>query len=278
MIRSSLLAGFRVVGLLALVAYIFVVQRPAMALGLDLADVFPHWWLGWICRVMGIEVTVRGELATGGPVVYVANHQSYLDISVIGSVINAIFISRADVRDWPVFGYVSTFQRTIFIEREPRHAKAQRDELVARLQAGDSLILFPEGTSSDGIHMLPFKTSLFSIAEIEVDGKPVSVQPLSVAYTHLDGMPLGRSLRPYYAWYGSMEFIPHLMMQLGIGRLGIEIVLHPPVDMSQFASRKEMSEYCERVIKHGFSEALAGRFPDPAPGDTRNDAAVSAHT
>ena len=171
---------------------------------------------------------------------------------------------------------MSTFQRTIFIERERRHAKIQKDELTARLEAGDSLILFPEGTSSDGIHMLPFKSSLFSVAEAEIDGKPVTVQPLSVAYTHLDGMPLGRSLRPYYAWFGDMDFMPHLMMQLGIGRLGVEIVLHSPVDISQFASRKEMSRYCERVIKHGFSEALAGRFPDPASGDTSGNDAVSA--
>lgn len=202
---------------------------------------------------------LSGRPLIKGPALFVANHVSYIDIAALGSFLDASFVSRADIRDWPVFGFLATLQRTIFIERNPRYVREQMKELSARLAAGDRLVLFPEGTSSDGNTILPFKSSLFAAAEIEVEGHPVQVQPISIAYTRLDGMPLGRLLRPIYAWYGDMEFAPHFWHMLGFGRFCVEITLHDPVTLDQFRSRKELTQYCERVVTAGFSRALSGR-------------------
>ncbi len=263
-LRSNGLAALRGAGLLLAVIAVIAIQRPAMALRLRVAGVVPHRWHRWCCRLIGIDVAVRGRPFEGGPALYVANHVSYLDVSALGSVVNASFIARADVADWPVFGYLSRLQRTVFVERRARYARAQRAELQRRLAAGDSLILFPEGTSGCGTHMLAFKSTLFAVAALEVSGRPITVQPISIAYTRLDGMPLGRLMRPFYAWYGDMPFLAHFWCLLGIGRLGVDIVFHPPVDLRGFGSRKALAHHCETVVRRGFAQALAGRLPPPA--------------
>ncbi len=131
--------------------------------------------------------------------------------------------------------------------------------MSARLEAGDSLILFPEGTSSDGNRVLPFKSGLFSVAELEPGGRPLTVQPVSIAYTMLDGLPMGRYLRPFFAWYGDMELVSHLWQWAGLGRLTVVVRFHEPVTLAQFGSRKVLSEHCYAVVSRGMSEALAGR-------------------
>jgi 1-acyl-sn-glycerol-3-phosphate acyltransferase len=261
MMRSPILACLRAAQLLVAVPAIILVQRPAMALRLDLADRLPHWWLGICRRILGIDAVVHGRDIVEGPALFVTNHISYLDISVLGSVINASFVARADLRDWPVFGYLSTLQRTEFVDRRPRFAFQQMDAIRARLSAGDRLILFPEGTSSDGNNVLPFKSTLFGVAEAEFAAAKVPVQPISIAYTRLDGFPLGRLLRPLFAWYGDMTFAAHLWRHMGFGRLQVDIVVHEPVTSDQFGSRKALARHCEAVVTRGFSDLMAGRLP-----------------
>ena len=150
----------------------------------------------------------------------------------------------------------------MFVERHRRHAGAQRNEMATRIEAGDSLILFPEGTSNDGNRTLPFKSALFSAAEFERDGGPITVQPVSGAYTQLDGIPLGRLMRPFVAWYGDMELLSHLWVLIGLGRITVCVDFHEPVTIAEFASRKEMADYCQRVVANGVTSALYGR-PQP---------------
>ncbi len=149
--------------------------------------------------------------------------------------------SKAEVSRWPIFGWLAKLQRTIFVERADRAGAArQRDEIRRRLDAGDNLILFPEGTSGDGIHLLPFKSTLFAAAEDE----RVMVQPVSVVYRLLDGIPLGRFYRPFFAWYGDMTMAPHLWKMLGLGQLTVVMTFHEPVRLKDFGSRKLLSEHC----------------------------------
>ncbi len=257
--RSTALAVFRIFLLTGLTGYIIVIQGLTLLLRLPFARQLPVHWHGWCCRTIGMEVTVSGRPLVKGPGLFVSNHVSYIDIAALGSVVDASFVSRADVRNWPVFGFLATLQRTIFIERKPRYVRQQMRALSERLATGDRLILFPEGTSSDGNSILPFKSSLFAAAEIEVAGHPVQVQPISVAYTRIDGVPMGRLMRPIYAWYGDMEFAPHFWHMLGFGRFVVEITLHDPVTLDRFVSRKELTQYCERAVTAGFSRALSGR-------------------
>jgi 1-acyl-sn-glycerol-3-phosphate acyltransferase len=257
--RSMSLAAFRVFLLMWLTAFIVVAQGGALALRANMSRWLPKVWLGWCRRVIGMDVLVTGAALVDGPALFVSNHISYLDVIAIGSVIDGSFVSRADIRNWPVFGFLATLQRTIFIERNPRHVRQHREELTLRLSSGDRLILFPEGTSSDGTTILPFKSSLFSSAELEVNERSVLVQPISITYTRLDGLPLGRLMRPLYAWYGDMDFAPHFWQLLGLGRFKVEIIVHDAVTLEEFGSRKELARYCERMIIKGFSRSIAGR-------------------
>ena len=148
----------------------------------------------------------------------------------------------------------------MFIDRRPANAKSHAEEISERLNAGDSLVLFPEGTSGEGNRVLRFKSALFSVAQIEVDGHPVTVQPITIAYTRLDGMPMGRHMRPFFTWFGDMDIMSHMGQLFGIGWLGIDVVFHKPVNFDDFGSRKAMAQYCEDTIARGLSDALAGRL------------------
>src|SRR5207244_8349108 len=186
------------------------------------------------------------------------NHISYLDITVFGSLIAGSFIAKNEVREWPLFGWLARLQRSVFIDRRARSTAAQREAIAGRLAAGDALILFPEGTSGDGNRVLPFKGALFSVADSAAMG-PVTVQPVSIAYTRLDGMPIGRRFRPLFAWYGAMAMAPHLWRVLGLGTIEVVVEFHPPTTLAACGSRKMLARYCEDRVVGGLAGALTGR-------------------
>ena len=269
MSRSSSLAICR--GLLLIVVGFFIVitQTPGLVFKYKISQKLSLFWHRWCHRIIGMEIDVRGATLVSGPALFVSNHVSYLDVTAIGSVVDGAFVSRADVRNWPIFGFLASLQRTIFIKRCPRYARQQMLELLDRLGAGDRLILFPEGTSSDGNTILPFKSTLFAVAGTQVKARAIPVQPISIAYTRLDGIPLGRLLRPIYAWYGDMPFIPHFWRLLGYGRFQVEITIHDPIKFEDFGSRKVLAGYCEKEVTRGFSRSLAGRSSITAQTETR---------
>ncbi len=218
-----------------------------------------HWHHRVTCRVVGFRIDLRGAPRQEHPTLFVCNHMSYFDIPILGALVDGCFVAKAEVRSWPVIGIMAKLQRSVFIERVARRAVEHRNELVERLEGGDNLILFPEGTSSDGNGVLPFKSSLFAIAQSKVAGQPVVVQPVSIAYTKLDGMPLGRYLRPFFAWYGDMDLASHLWQALALGRCTVVVEFHPPVTIDDFGSRKALSEHCQRVATEGVAAAISDR-------------------
>lgn len=223
------------------------------------------YWRG-IAYILGLRVIVRGTLSARRPVLYVSNHVSYLDIVALGSALDAAFVAKTEVKGWPGIGLVAQLGRTVYVDRQRKSSKAQRDSMLERLtKARESLILFPEGTSKDGNLVAAFKSALLSAAAVtDQDGHPLAVQPVTIAYTRLDGMPLGRSWRPFYAWYGDMALAPHLWAMLGLGITTVEIELHPETSLDQFKSRKELAEHCHRLIANGLAAANAGRLPEAA--------------
>jgi 1-acyl-sn-glycerol-3-phosphate acyltransferase len=260
------------------IAVYFAVTLPAMPVQVFLlatkslrARHFPLRYHRLMCRMLGVRFVRRGTISTYRPTLFVSNHTSYLDIEIMGATIEGSFVSKAEVSRWPIFGWLAKLQRTIFVERADRAGAArQRDEIRRRLDEGDNLILFPEGTSGDGIHLLPFKSTLFAAAEDE----RVTVQPVSVVYRLLDGIPLGRFYRPFFAWYGDMTMARHLWKMLGLGQLTVVMTFHEPVRLKDFGSRKLLSEHCARIIAEGMSAALAGR--EAAPIDTPPAPALAA--
>ncbi|WP_395458841.1 lysophospholipid acyltransferase family protein [Azospirillum melinis] len=240
-------------------------QALAVARNWRLCRTLPAFYHGVCARLIGLDVVVRGQRADG-PVLFVSNHSSYLDIIVLGSQIPGSFVAKSEVGSWPFFGLLARLQRTVFVERKARASvDKQRDDIGSRLDGGDSLILFPEGTSSDGNRTLPFKTALFAVAARRIDGRPLTVQPISVAATRLDGIPMGFAFRPFYAWYGDMDLAPHLWQAFRLGGMTVEVEFHPPVTIDGFSSRKALAEHCHRVISDGVACAISGRPSVPVP-------------
>jgi 1-acyl-sn-glycerol-3-phosphate acyltransferase len=261
MIRHLLRLG-RVIAYVALTLPLIPVQAILLALHSRQARRLPVAFHRWCCFILGITIERHGQPATHRPTLFVVNHSSYLDITVLGASVDGGFVAKAEIASWPGFGLLAKLQRSIFVERADRTGAArQRDEIRRRLDDGDNLVLFPEGTSNDGIHLLPFKTTLFAAAEDE----RVTVQPVSVVYQRLDGIPLGRFYRPFFAWYGDMAMAPHLWKALGLGQLTVVMQFHEAVKLTDFGSRKALAEHCRRVIGEGMARALAGRLEEISP-------------
>ena len=235
------------------------VQAAALALGAPLAKRLPLTYHRMCARLLGFDIVVTGEAVTSRPALFVGNHTSYLDVMVLGTIIEGCFIAKSEVADWPLFGWLAKLQRTVFVERRSTRTAHQRDEIGARLAAGDRLILFPEGTSDDGTKTLPFKSALFAVAETPSDGTPLQVQPFSIAYTALAGLPLGREWRPLLAWYGDMKMPSHAWRILTFSGLRAEVRFHQVVTIGQYGSRKAMAAHCFEVVRDGVAEANSGR-------------------
>jgi lyso-ornithine lipid O-acyltransferase len=253
---------------------------PVQGLGLALkrpwSRSLPAFYHRWCCRILGFRVRTIGVPTRLRPALFASNHVSYTDITVLGSVIVGSFVAKAEVAGWPLFGWLAKLQRTVFVDRRVRSTAFQRDAMMSRLAAGDALILFPEGTSGDGNRILPFKTALFSAAEKTQDA-PIAVQPVSIAYTRLDGIPIGRLLRPYFAWCGTAELAPHLWGMVGLGTVEIVVEFHPPTFYADCGSRKALARYCHARIAGGVASALSGR-PQPVPEPPASAARTTAGT
>ena len=226
------------------------------------ATVGPKRFFAALCRLFGVRVHTQGEMIEGMPALYVANHMSWLDIMVLGSLIPGSFVARGDLEQWPFFGWASTLQRTIFIDRHNKNSSGdQLSQLSDRLEAGDNLILFPEGTSSEGTTLLPFKSSLFAVAERWTGDEPLMIQPISLAYTHLNNIPLTRHFRPYVAWIGDMELPSHVWALMRLGFVTASVTFHEPIASDSLPSRKVLSNQCSELILQGVQQKN-GHYPD----------------
>lgn len=241
------------------------VQAALLLVRAPLRKRFPQWYHKRCMRLLGLRAETHGTPSSTHPTLFVANHVSYLDIEILGALLPVSFVAKSEVADWPFFGLLAKLQRTVFIARETRRAAEQRDEMQARLEDGDDLVLFPEGTSGDGNRVLPFKSALFAVAEREVNGEPLTVQPVSIAYSKLDGLPMGRHMRPFFAWYGDMDLLPHMWEALSLGTVTVEVTFHEPVTLRDFGSRKALSQHCWRCVSQGVSDAISGRRESPDP-------------
>ncbi len=224
-----------------------------------LRESLPVFYHSICCRLWGITVEIKGNLAPDRPLLLVSNHTSYLDIPVLSTVAGLSFVAKSEVAGWPFFGLLAKLQRTVFVDRRRTSTAKQRDAIGERLTEGSRLVLFAEGTSNDGNRVLPFKSALLSVAERSDSDTPLTLQPMSIAYTHLNGIPIGHALRPYYAWYGDMGLGGHLWTFAGLGRTRIEVRLMPPVKANAFASRRELARHLHTVVQRGVAASLTGR-------------------
>ena len=195
-------------------------------------------------HVLGLQIKVEGSPTKTEKALFVANHISYLDIVAIGSIVPGRFIAKQELSTWPVFGILAKLTRTIFISRSSSSALKQLQLIKHLLFQSERLILFPEGTSSDGRKVLPFKPSLFE-APIKADA---IVQPLTIRYEKINGMPVDRRSKPFLAWYGDMDLLPHLWQSLSLGTITIKLVFHEPIKAVVFRNRKKLANHCQKII------------------------------
>ena len=243
LLRGAVL-GLVVFGGLALLLLLRLVERPLFGLKRPLTP----WITQAVCRVafviIGIRYRVTGR-ALGRMGAVVANHSSWLDIFALNACQRVYFVAKAEVAGWVGIGWLARATGTVFIRRDPREAVVQKAIFEARLRAGHHLLFFPEGTSTDGKRVLPFKSTLFSAFFGEDLGREMRVQPVSVIYR----APPGEDPR-FYGWFADMALAPHLLMVLAQARQGaIEVVFHESVQVNAFTSRKALAAHCEHAVR-----------------------------
>ena len=220
---------------------------------------FARLYWAVFARLVGLHVRRVGAAPAGGGsrrVVYVANHCSWLDITVLGGQLEACFVSKDEIARWPGISLIARLGRTVFVTRRRRATGRERDEMRARLRAGDDLLLFPEGTSSDGSRVLPFRSAFFSVAEGD---NPPLIQPVSVAYDRLAGLPTRRSTRTVFAWYGNMDLASHFWRLARWRGMRATVLLHPPLDPRDFPSRKALAQAAWDSVAWGAADMRQDR-------------------
>lgn len=238
------------------------IQILAVKHGWRLGRTLPVWWHKTALKAAGVKVTTLGSPAGHRPLLVTSNHISWLDISVIGSQMPLSFVAKSEVATWPLFGLFARLQRTVFVERARRHdaGRAAR-EIADRLADGDAMVLFPEGTSSNGTHVLPFRSALIGAARNALAGghEQVLVQPLAVVFARLGGLPTGRADRPLVAWYGDMELPRHLWDLFAAGPIDIYLLWGNPIPFDEKTDRKALARTLEDQIRDLVATGLANR-------------------
>lgn len=227
--------------------------------------------------LLRIRVSVRGEPVRDRAVLFVSNHVSWVDIVVIGSISPVAFVAKSEVRKWPLVGITAQIQRTVFVERTRRHQAANAvGEIAQRLASGTSVVLFAEGTSSDGNRVLPFRSALIGAVNAPVrDDEGILIQPMSICYTGQYGLPMGRQNRPLVAWYGDLDFLPHIRTLIARGVIDAVVTFGTPQRGSETADRKHLTHNLENVVRRLTMATLLGR-PDGAGGGGVSPPAVGA--
>ena len=220
-------------------------------------------WACFCLRLLGLDVRHRGQPMQACATLLVCNHVSYLDIVLLAAATDATFIAKAEVAGWPLFGAIDRAAGTFFIRRRWRDALVRRNTLASRLRAGESFILFVEGTSTDGLGVLPFETSLLSVAEPWVLDRPIAVQPVTLAYRRLrSGEPITGPSCHRYAWCGGDDLVPHLWALLQDDGCAIEVVFGEPVMSWAVGCRKRLG----RELRRAIAAELTGPIDDAEGG------------
>jgi 1-acyl-sn-glycerol-3-phosphate acyltransferase len=244
-------------------------QLVALAFDLPLQRTIPHLCHRVLCALIGVRISQVGRRSDVRPALILSNHVSWLDICVISALSPVAFVAKSEVAGWPVFGWLAKLQRTIFINRKARHQTgAATREIAGRLLGGDAVVLFAEGTSSDGSHVLPFRSSLVGAVHHALGHSThhtsITVQPMSLAYTCLGGVPIGRGQRQRVAWYGDAGLIPHLVQLLASGAVDVTVSWGEAVAYDMRADRKAIARDAEKSVRRMTAAALRAAPPPTA--------------
>lgn len=244
LLGRGLLVGTTVYGGLVVLLILRMIERPIFGLHRPVTP----WITVWVCRAtlfwLGLRVTRHGTpMDRAGA--FVANHVSWLDIFVLNAQAPLYFVAKAEVAGWPGIGWLARATGTAFIARKASEAAAQKALFEARLRAGHHLTFFPEGTSTDGRRVLPFKSTLFAAFFEEGLRDRLAVQPVALVYH----APEGADPR-FYGWWGEMSFGASLLDVLAARRQGrVDLVFHEALPVASSGGRKVLANQSESRIR-----------------------------
>ena len=244
------------------------VQWAAIKLNWPLRRRIPVFYHRMMCRLLGIRVRSIGAPIDARPLLIVANHSSWMDISILTSLTPVIFVAKSEIARWPLFGLLAKLQRTVFVERDRRQKTGEVNAAIAqRLAEGDPVLLFGEGTAGDGNRVLPFRSALIGAARDAIAASEhvsqVWIQPVSLAYVSQHGIPFGRHLRPRAAWYGKTSLVPHLKRVARQGAIDVVITWGEPIRYDADTDRKALTRLLESSVRGFTIAALRGAVAAP---------------
>jgi lyso-ornithine lipid O-acyltransferase len=262
MIRLVLVA----LAFLALTLALLPFQLIGILFDLQLQRSIPHFYHRILCVLIGVRIREVGIRSTASPALILSNHVSWLDICVVSAISPVVFVAKSEVARWPVLGWLAKLQRTIFINRQARHQTgAATREIAGRLLGGDAVVLFAEGTSSDGVRVLPFRSALVGAVHHALGNSThhtsIVVQPMSLAYVGFGGVPMGRALRERVAWDGDADLMPHLASVLASGAVDVTVSWGEAIAYDMSADRKAIAREAEQSVRRMTTAALRAAPP-----------------
>jgi len=243
---------FFVFGYLPFLIVFVPLQFLVTRLGLNW-NVIPRWFHWFGCTFLGMQVRVVGTPSTDRPTLIVSNHISWTDIIAVGSKADVTFVAKSEIEKWPFVGFMASLQRTLYVDRK-RRADAHRasQEMGKRLASGGAVLLFAEGQSDLGTHVLPFRSALIGAAQHamqEAGAGEVMIQPLTIAYTKLQGLPVGRTDRSLIAWIKSKSVKQNIREILTGGTREVTLAFGTPRPLDAKSDRKLVAKEAENEVR-----------------------------
>jgi 1-acyl-sn-glycerol-3-phosphate acyltransferase len=236
-------------------------QWISIKLGLPTRRLIPMYYHRICLKLFGVRVEVRGTPTPERPLLFVANHSSWLDHLILSATTPVVFIAKKEIASWPVFGLLAKLQRSVFVDRARRQeTSAVNREISTRLTSGDPVVLYGEGTTGDGNRVLPFRSALLGAMSMTVGaGETGYLQPVSIAYTKLQGLPMGRQHRPFAAWFGDTSIKKHIGRVLKMGGIDAVVTFGPAMAVTPEMERKNVAKSLELSVRRMTSAARSGR-------------------
>ena len=219
------------------------------------AYIIPYFYHKICLRIFGIKIKTFGKVSINFPILLISNHASYLDIIILGSLFKTSFIAKKEISKWPLLGILAKLQNTIFIDRRVSSLKNQENKIIKHLNEKKNLVIFPEGTSSDGNRVLPFKSSLFNIFEKNLNSK-ILVQTITIVYKKINGIPMNRIERKNITWHSNMDLIPNIFNVLKKLSIEVEIIFNDEFLPSKEYDRKKLALHCWEKINYNLINSL----------------------
>ena len=217
--------------------------------------IIPYFYHKLCRRIFGIKIRTFGKISINSPILLISNHASYLDIIILGSLFKTSFVAKKEIAKWPLFGILAKLQNTVFIDRRISSLKKQENQIVEHLNKKKNLVIFPEGTSSDGNRVLPFKSSLFNIFEKNLNSR-IFVQTITIVYKKINGIPMNRIDRKNITWHSNMDLIPNIFNVLKKLSIEVEIIFNKEFLPNKGYDRKKLALHCWEKISYNLTNSL----------------------